>query len=76
MLPFLLQLFATKAQSLLLMTTVAMPVFSKKKETVSGLKAFVRFKCIFNMRMVVIKVITVRSCNLVVPLRHQTILPQ
>uniref|UniRef100_A0A673YXA6 Voltage-dependent calcium channel subunit alpha-2/delta-4-like n=1 Tax=Salmo trutta TaxID=8032 RepID=A0A673YXA6_SALTR len=28
-------LFATKAQSLLLMTTVAMPVFSKKKETLS-----------------------------------------
>ncbi|XP_055772422.1 voltage-dependent calcium channel subunit alpha-2/delta-4-like isoform X2 [Salvelinus fontinalis] len=56
-------LFATKAQSLLLMTTVAMPVFSKKKETVSGLKAYVRFKCIFNIGMVVIKVITVRSCN-------------
>lgn len=29
------QLFNTKAQSLLLMTSVAMPVFSKKKETVS-----------------------------------------
>lgn len=29
-----LQLFTTKAQSLLLMTSVAMPVFSKKKETV------------------------------------------
>lgn len=29
------QLFTTKAQSLLLMTSVAMPVFSKKKETVS-----------------------------------------
>uniref|UniRef100_A0A665TIA5 Calcium channel, voltage-dependent, alpha 2/delta subunit 4b n=1 Tax=Echeneis naucrates TaxID=173247 RepID=A0A665TIA5_ECHNA len=28
-------LFATKAQSLLLMTSVAMPVFSKKKETLS-----------------------------------------
>lgn len=28
------QLFTTKAQSLLLMTSVAMPVFSKKKETV------------------------------------------
>lgn len=28
------QLFNTKAQSLLLMTSVAMPVFSKKKETV------------------------------------------
>ena len=35
MLQLFLQLFATKAQSLLLMTTVAMPVFSKKKETVS-----------------------------------------
>jgi hypothetical protein len=30
-----MQLFTTKAQSLLLMTSVAMPVFSKKKETVS-----------------------------------------
>lgn len=30
------QLFASQAQSLLLMTTVAMPVFSKKNETVSG----------------------------------------
>ena len=30
------QLFNTQAQSLLLMTSVAMPVFSKKKETVSG----------------------------------------
>lgn len=29
------QLFASQAQSLLLMTTVAMPVFSKKNETVS-----------------------------------------
>lgn len=29
------QLFNTQAQSLLLMTSVAMPVFSKKKETVS-----------------------------------------
>ncbi|TNN36051.1 Voltage-dependent calcium channel subunit alpha-2/delta-4 [Liparis tanakae] len=29
------QLFTTKAQSLLLMTSVAMPVFSKKKETLS-----------------------------------------
>ncbi|XP_039902879.1 voltage-dependent calcium channel subunit alpha-2/delta-4-like isoform X1 [Simochromis diagramma] len=29
------ELFATKAQSLLLMTSVAMPVFSKKKETLS-----------------------------------------
>lgn len=28
------QLFNTQAQSLLLMTSVAMPVFSKKKETV------------------------------------------
>lgn len=30
------QLFASQAQSLLLMTTVAMPVFSKKNETVSA----------------------------------------
>ncbi|XP_071007395.1 voltage-dependent calcium channel subunit alpha-2/delta-4-like [Oncorhynchus clarkii lewisi] len=34
-LPNTKELFATKAQSLLLMTTVAMPVFSKKKETLS-----------------------------------------
>lgn len=33
------QLFASQAQSLLLMTTVAMPVFSKKNETVSALPA-------------------------------------
>lgn len=30
------QLFNTQAQSLLLMTSVAMPVFSKKEETVSS----------------------------------------
>ncbi|XP_056907028.1 voltage-dependent calcium channel subunit alpha-2/delta-4-like isoform X1 [Takifugu flavidus] len=34
-LPNTKQLFTTKAQSLLLMTSVAMPVFSKKKETLS-----------------------------------------
>ncbi|XP_028285672.1 voltage-dependent calcium channel subunit alpha-2/delta-4-like isoform X2 [Parambassis ranga] len=34
-LPKTKELFATKAQSLLLMTSVAMPVFSKKKETLS-----------------------------------------
>ncbi|XP_037539177.1 voltage-dependent calcium channel subunit alpha-2/delta-4 [Nematolebias whitei] len=34
-LPNTKELFYTKAQSLLLMTTVAMPVFSKKKETLS-----------------------------------------
>ncbi|XP_019895845.1 voltage-dependent calcium channel subunit alpha-2/delta-4 isoform X2 [Esox lucius] len=34
-LPNTKELFATKAQSLLLMTSVAMPVFSKKKETLS-----------------------------------------
>ncbi|XP_054599081.1 voltage-dependent calcium channel subunit alpha-2/delta-4 isoform X2 [Nothobranchius furzeri] len=34
-LPNTIQLFSTKAQSLLLMTSVAMPVFSKKKETLS-----------------------------------------
>ncbi|XP_037622222.1 voltage-dependent calcium channel subunit alpha-2/delta-4-like isoform X3 [Sebastes umbrosus] len=34
-LPSTKKLFATKAQSLLLMTSVAMPVFSKKKETLS-----------------------------------------
>lgn len=33
------QLFASQAQSLLLMTTVAMPVFSKKNETVSEAEA-------------------------------------
>lgn len=35
------QLFASQAQSLLLMTTVAMPVFSKKNETVSATRASV-----------------------------------
>uniref|UniRef100_A0AAV2KTW1 VWFA domain-containing protein n=1 Tax=Knipowitschia caucasica TaxID=637954 RepID=A0AAV2KTW1_KNICA len=34
-LPNTMELFNTKAQSLLLMTSVAMPVFSKKKETLS-----------------------------------------
>lgn len=33
---FVVQLFNTQAQSLLLMTSVAMPVFSKKEETVSS----------------------------------------
>lgn len=32
---FVPQLFNSQAQSLLLMTSVAMPVFSKKQETVS-----------------------------------------
>lgn len=31
-----LQLFTSQTQSLMLLTTVAMPVFSKKNETVSG----------------------------------------
>ncbi|KAF3855351.1 hypothetical protein F7725_023406 [Dissostichus mawsoni] len=35
-LPNTMELFTTKAQSLLMMTSVAMPVFSKKKETVPG----------------------------------------
>ncbi|KAK1888302.1 Voltage-dependent calcium channel subunit alpha-2/delta-4, partial [Dissostichus eleginoides] len=34
-LPNTMELFTTKAQSLLMMTSVAMPVFSKKKETLS-----------------------------------------
>lgn len=38
------QLFASQAQSLLLMTTVAMPVFSKKNETVSATWASVSFQ--------------------------------
>ena len=38
------QLFASQAQSLLLMTTVAMPVFSKKNETVSAMRASISFQ--------------------------------
>ena len=38
------QLFASQAQSLLLMTTVAMPVFSKKNETVSATRAPLSFQ--------------------------------
>lgn len=38
------QLFASQAQSLLLMTTVAMPVFSKKNETVSARQASLSFQ--------------------------------
>lgn len=38
------QLFASQAQSLLLMTTVAMPVFSKKNETVSAMWALLSFQ--------------------------------
>lgn len=37
------QLFASQAQSLLLMTTVAMPVFSKKNETVSAIWPLLSF---------------------------------
>lgn len=35
-----MQMFNTQAQSLLMMTSVAMPVFSKKEETVSFILFF------------------------------------